>query len=138
MERYPEQNKEDPCVCGDTIDLVSKDAFSCSRLRDYLTVDEEAVLQKIRALWKESRKIKARLKEIDSTVKCSRNDKDRSEATGFHILNGNDSEQTTREWRQHTRRLEELRAERKCLDRAWEEANRIKLVLLGHIEEMPS
>ena len=50
----------------------------CSIFKDYLTRDEEKVLTQIRELWKESRKVKSRLKELDWAIKCFRVNKKRS------------------------------------------------------------
>ncbi len=106
----------------------------CSVFKDYLTGDEEKVLSQIRELWKESRKIKSRLKELDSAIKVGGIDKGRSGDLRADDLNGKASKRVLKEWRQCTRRLEELRAERKRLEHARKEANRIKMILLGHLD----
>ncbi len=134
MDRDQEGNKGKTCLSEDSAAAGNQSANNCSLSKDYLTADEEEVLSKIRALWKESRKIKSRLKELDSAINRVRNEQCQSDDREAYISCRGNREPILREWRQCIQRLEELRTEREILEQARKEANRIKMILLGHLD----
>jgi len=92
----------------------------CTRFKEYLTKEEEAILLEIRTLREEALDIKNRLKSLkDSTAgdvsQCQ---------TGI--------QSTYHERQTLLDKLEDLRAKRNELERLKEEARHRKMVMLGH------
>ena len=96
-----------------------------------LTKDEEEILSKIRTLWAESQRVKARLKELDSSIQKIRA-METHDHRGFNGLAMDRLERSLADRQECTKRLIALREERRRLEEIRKEANRIKLVLLGH------
>jgi hypothetical protein len=97
----------------------------CIAIQDYLSVEEEDVLSRLRELKEEFHKTKDKIRGLEETLKSGSY---QQPGSPFH----RDPEGLRGELQVCFEQLERLRRVWKEQEALWEEANRRKMVLLGH------
>lgn len=111
----------DSSLNGDMGDACSSlENTVCTRYKEYLTKEEEAVLTNIRALSEEASATKKKLKNLDSRLETGT----LVGETGVELID--------RERQALIDKLDALKKKRKELDGQREEAHHRKMVMLGH------
>lgn len=105
----------------------------CPRSMEYLTEEEEIILSRMRELTKEAREVKTRIKGLDRALTDFEHGQRRLSSGGDPESMASTIGRISQEKEECKRILEGLREERKALEGRLKEANRRKLIMLGHI-----
>ncbi|MDY6853378.1 MAG: hypothetical protein SWO11_01525 [Thermodesulfobacteriota bacterium] len=101
-------------------DCIFSQETTCTKLKEYITKDEEEILAEMRAIHKEAQELKDRINDLEGQGPIATPQPEiQSKENKLHAL---------------TERLERLKEDWKRLDIQREEARHRKMVSLGHEE----
>jgi hypothetical protein len=106
----------------------------CSFLQDYITDDEVSALSVLRQLKEHSIIARDRVKELDKIIDFALFDKGSQQLTSEERTKQIFHAQLYPEWNECNIQLEQLRSQWRAWDGKRKEANKIKMILLGHAQ----
>jgi hypothetical protein len=118
-------------ICASCASTFGDEGQGCGLFHDCLTPDEEASLAMLRQLKTQINEHKAQIKTLESTYRFSLEEKQELE------LNAQEQDQTHllpfyQEWKERRRQLEDLQQQWRFWRAKQQEANKIKMKLLGY------
>jgi hypothetical protein len=126
------ESRDEVCVpCEDF--LGGPEPEACIHFKDYLSVEEEEVLAMLRQLKEQARTLRGKMRGLEKAMEGSLPGKPQETSSGEDDNRSRADEDLHEEWKACSQQLDELRALWKRWELRKEEANRRKMVLLGHL-----